>query len=625
MAISPISDAALSGPRPLPTPKKKAAPKPPRKTAPQASVSPYPGYLSPQQQLALATQSVTAALDPQTLAVQQQIDQAKTDAMNQAASQRAAYAALGDIYNSEAQNTDQTYTDAANRQATFAKGFSDAMQQIQQGAADQGNKLLANNGAPSGQDLSAGNQGDVVYALGGYNPASVLNAQGAAFKTAALGMPAEAKGLGIQAADQANATGAANVQTLQNQLAQVNAQRPSLLTQALNSIQSQQSNAYQDYLAANKGSIFGSDKSGYFSINPSTGRITQLTAPVPGATSPKVFGSAKSGYFTIDPNTNKVTQLTNPVANTGGSGSTHLQVKTVNGHTVVFDPTTGTFTTPGTGQPIDPNTLTKPPKPLSASVRAKAVQTVNNNKQGYWGSSTDGSRLSRSELVAAAKASNESLNEFMNDAKAQQAQGVGYVPAVADKSKDDREINHIYTGLISTYGIDAKTAFNLVAKSFPGWGNRNRRSFFGTGGVGGATPGATTGASSLVPKNLTTPAAAQQYAQSKLSGYGWDNQSDWDALVKLWDGESGWSYTALNKSSGAAGIPQALGHKLPSNYKNDPAVQINWGMNYIKNTYGSPARAWAFWQATVNKNAALAPPDLQSRASYWISKGYGGY
>ncbi len=48
-------------------------------------------------------------------------------------------------------------------------------------------------------------------------------------------------------------------------------------------------------------------------------------------------------------------------------------------------------------------------------------------------------------------------------------------------------------------------------------------------------------------------------------------------------------------------------------------------MNYIKNTYGSPARAWAFWQATVNKNAALAPPDLQSRANYWISKGYGGY
>lgn len=218
-------------------------------TKPKKSAAPpYPGYLSPQQQLKLATQSVSAALSPQTQLAQQQITQAQTGARNAALGQKDAYAALADVYAKEAPATDQVYTDAANRQATFAKGFSDAMQTIQQQAVDQSNKLLDQNGAPSGQHLNAGSQGDVVYALGGYNPASVLNAQGAAFKTAALGRAGEAKGLGQQAYDEALAKGAANVTTLKQQLAQIQAQRPNLLQQALNSIQGQQSNAQANYI-----------------------------------------------------------------------------------------------------------------------------------------------------------------------------------------------------------------------------------------------------------------------------------------------------------------------------------------------------------------------------------------
>jgi tRNA/tmRNA/rRNA uracil-C5-methylase (TrmA/RlmC/RlmD family) len=28
----------------------------------------------------------------------------------------------------------------------------------------------------------------------------------------------------------------------------------------------------------------------------------------------------------------------------------------------------------------------------------------------------------------------------------------------------------------------------------------------------------------------------------------------------------------------------------------NPQTQINWGLNYIKERYGSPCEAWAFWQ-----------------------------
>lgn len=88
-------------------------------------------------------------------------------------------------------------------------------------------------------------------------------------------------------------------------------------------------------------------------------------------------------------------------------------------------------------------------------------------------------------------------------------------------------------------------------------------------------------------------AAAFQIAQSR---YGWGG-NELAALEQLWNGESGWNYLAVNRSSGAAGIPQALGHKLPADYASNPVSQINWGLNYIRQRYGTPSRALAFWQA----------------------------
>jgi uncharacterized protein YabE (DUF348 family) len=74
---------------------------------------------------------------------------------------------------------------------------------------------------------------------------------------------------------------------------------------------------------------------------------------------------------------------------------------------------------------------------------------------------------------------------------------------------------------------------------------------------------------------------------------GWvDDQ--WESLYKLWRQESNWNPSAVNGSSGACGIPQAL----PCSKITDRSVsgQIQWGLGYITRTYGTPAGAWSFFQ-----------------------------
>ncbi|MFF7363538.1 lytic transglycosylase domain-containing protein [Streptomyces sp. NPDC008125] len=65
--------------------------------------------------------------------------------------------------------------------------------------------------------------------------------------------------------------------------------------------------------------------------------------------------------------------------------------------------------------------------------------------------------------------------------------------------------------------------------------------------------------------------------------------------------ESTWNYRAVNASSGAYGLVQALpGSKMSSagaDWQTNPATQIKWGLSYMNASYGSPCGAWSFWQA----------------------------
>ena len=59
--------------------------------------------------------------------------------------------------------------------------------------------------------------------------------------------------------------------------------------------------------------------------------------------------------------------------------------------------------------------------------------------------------------------------------------------------------------------------------------------------------------------------------------------------------ESGWNPNAVNKSSGACGLAQALPcSKLGPNW-NDPVVALNWMNGYVNGRYGSWQNAYNFW------------------------------
>ena len=276
----------------------------------------------------------------------------------------------------------------------------------------------------------------------------------------------------------------------------------------------------------------------------------------------KIVGSAKSGYYAYDMNTGGVTPILPPApgAAGGAAGASPAQVR-------------------------------------------KATAFIYQARQGYYANTADDMKpLPMATLRKLATGAKMTLPDYLGEnpgtaqkaAVQRQKDGIGYYQptdnsSVTARNADDPNINNLYLEAIHSYGLSRQQAFDVVAKAYPGWGARNRNTFF-PGGTN--VPGATYGAPYKGP--VQTAKGAQQYAGSQLARYGWGPEQ-LAPLIQLWNNESGWNYKALNSSSGAAGIPQALGHALPANYASDPRAQINWGLNYIKQRYGSPARALAFW------------------------------
>ena len=97
-----------------------------------------------------------------------------------------------------------------------------------------------------------------------------------------------------------------------------------------------------------------------------------------------------------------------------------------------------------------------------------------------------------------------------------------------------------------------------------------------------------------------SPSSAQRTAAAMIGSHGW-GAGQMGCLVDLWNGESGWSWSATNPSSGAYGIPQALPSwkmaSAGSDWLTNPTTQIRWGLDYIDRAYGSPCSAWSAWQA----------------------------
>jgi hypothetical protein len=92
-----------------------------------------------------------------------------------------------------------------------------------------------------------------------------------------------------------------------------------------------------------------------------------------------------------------------------------------------------------------------------------------------------------------------------------------------------------------------------------------------------------------------SPTYNKRFAQTTMAvKYDWCG-AQYNCLETLWNNESGWRVRAHNPS-GAHGIPQALpGNKMGKGWQSSPSTQINWGLKYIKNRYGTPCRALTFW------------------------------
>lgn len=100
---------------------------------------------------------------------------------------------------------------------------------------------------------------------------------------------------------------------------------------------------------------------------------------------------------------------------------------------------------------------------------------------------------------------------------------------------------------------------------------------------------------------MTTPKALAHSAVIKQ----WGKTSEYKCLEQLVQRESGWRVEAHNKSSGAFGLFQFLpgtwaNYRYPYKPK-EASIQIKAGLRYITKRYGTPCKAWAFWQSNAQK------------------------
>ena len=113
------------------------------------------------------------------------------------------------------------------------------------------------------------------------------------------------------------------------------------------------------------------------------------------------------------------------------------------------------------------------------------------------------------------------------------------------------------------------------------------------GTAGGS--GTTTDGTSVANLPAPDPGTAESIAYNMLSSFGWAPGTFYSCLNNIWSRESGWRYNAEN-ASGAYGIPQAVpGSKMASagrDWQNRAKTQIRWGLDYIRERYNSPRRAW---------------------------------
>jgi len=136
----------------------------------------------------------------------------------------------------------------------------------------------------------------------------------------------------------------------------------------------------------------------------------------------------------------------------------------------------------------------------------------------------------------------------------------------------------------------------------PKGAQRDRRGASPLDPTGGLLGDTTTGGADTAPGGAVAPAGLTgnkgvAYQAMLQAGF---PASEWGALQNLLNGESGFRHTAQNPSSTAYGMFQFLDSTwatVGGSKTSDPALQSQYGLQYIKQRYGTPSAAWAFWQS----------------------------
>lgn len=88
----------------------------------------------------------------------------------------------------------------------------------------------------------------------------------------------------------------------------------------------------------------------------------------------------------------------------------------------------------------------------------------------------------------------------------------------------------------------------------------------------------------------------KQQVQQVAARFGWGGGAEWAALDRIIQKESSWNPRAANPSSSARGLFQKM-TSIHGPIESTAAGQAEWGLNYIRKSYGRPTAALAFHNA----------------------------
>lgn len=114
--------------------------------------------------------------------------------------------------------------------------------------------------------------------------------------------------------------------------------------------------------------------------------------------------------------------------------------------------------------------------------------------------------------------------------------------------------------------------------------------------------------------------SVQSAVRGVADQYGWGTGRHWNALGKIISKESGWNPNAANPTSSARGLFQKM-TSLHGPVEPTAEGQAKWGLNYIRERYGDPEKAWAYWKRNGSySDGGLVTPTLYDTGG-WLNTG----